>query len=440
MTVQYAESDGASIAYEILSDSGPDLILLPPVGNRAVARGIPIFERYYEGLGRFSRLIVYDRRGVGMSSGRGGAPTLAEHVADLEAVRRAAGAERPAVTTVQAGALIALAHALRHPERAGSLVLINAVACDAAAPTGAVGDPPLVPWEALDALSGATFDAFARGYLAQVMPGADAAELAQQAQYYKASVTPRSLGEQFRFARGLDLRDRLAEIDVPTLLMHTTRDRFGALAHGRFMAARMPNARLLEIDSDAYFPWLDADALETMLRGYEEFLVGRVGETAARMLATVMFNDIVDSTAQQRARGDAAWRLVRRGFELETRRRVEQHGGRVVHFLGDGVLAVFALPSEALRAAERLAESAHEMGLEIRAGLHAGEVDRHDDGVSGICVTIAARVAEHAQGGEVLLTETVRDLVAGGPFRFTDAGTHELKGVGPRALLRLARA
>lgn len=440
MAVHYAESDGVSIAYETFGTAGPGLILLPPVGNRAVARGIQIFARYYEGLARFARLVVYDPRGVGMSSRQAEPATLAQHVADLEAVRRAAGFDRPVLSTVHVGSYIVLAHALAYPGRAGSLVLLNAAACDARDPEGALGDPPLLDWELLDGLSGANVDAFARGYFAEVMPGKDDAELDQQVQYYKASVSPRGLADQLRFARGVDLRDRLAGVDTPTLLLQTTRDRFGALAHGRFLTARMPRAKLVEIDTDVYFPWTDAEALGVVLRAYEEFLVGRVAESAGRMLATVMFNDIVDSTAQQRARGDAAWRLVRRGFESETRRLVEQHGGRVVHFLGDGVLAVFALPSDALRAAEQLAEATRHMGLAVRTGVHTGEVERHGDELSGICVNIAARVADRARGGEVLLTETVRDLVEGAAFRFADAGTAELKGIGPRRLVRLARA
>lgn len=438
MAVQYAESGGLALAYEELSESGPPTILSPPLGNRAVATSVPAFYRFYERLARFTRFVIYDRRGMGMSDSSATPASLADQAADLDAIRAAMGVEHVAVMSSSIGNYVALAYALDYPQRVSALVLLNGACCDALDPEGPLGEPPLLPWDLLESLTGANFDGAVRAWFDQAMPNMDEAQKAQQMQYYKASVSPRELYAHMRFARGLDLRDRLREIRTPALVLASARDNYNSAGHGQYMARHLPYARYVEMDTDSYLPWTQAETLGVLLRTTEEFLTGRVQHSAPRVFATVLFTDIVDSTAQQQARGDAEWQMVRKGFEDATRHLVEQHGGRVIQFLGDGAMASFPMPSNALLAAERLVQAARDQGFQIRAGVHAGEAEAHGEELSGICVNIAARVAARAAPGEVLTTATVRDLVEGAGFALSDAGDANLKGIGSRRLMRLA--
>jgi class 3 adenylate cyclase len=251
----------------------------------------------------------------------------------------------------------------------------------------------------------------------------------------KASASPSGMRQLLGHLRDLDLRDLLPRIRVPTLVVHATDDALIPVSHGRYFAEHIPGARLVEVASDYHLFFADSATTAIALTAIEEFLTGNVVHSADRTMATILFTDIVDSTSTQQRMGDEAWRTLRKSFEAGSTRLVEQYGGRVVQFTGDGVMASFSSASQALRAGRALREDARGLGVAIRSGVHAGEAYTVEDQLFGTCVTVAARVAAQAGAGELFTTETVQDLVAGSGFSFRDAGTYELKGLGSRRLL-----
>jgi pimeloyl-ACP methyl ester carboxylesterase len=393
----------------------------------------PMLARFYERLARFSRLVRWDRRGTGLSDQSADPLPLADQARDLEAIRKAVGFERFALIGYSHGSSLAARYAAAHPERVSHLVLISAPVCDARDPADPAS-PPLAPWERLIAATH-DFPRFLVQFLGAAAPSAEPGALARATNMIKASVSPRGMRQLLGQVRELDLRDLLSEIRVPTLVVHANRDRLFSAAHGRFLSAHIPGARYVELDSDYHTFFLDAATTAVLLTALEEFLTGGVVHTADRVMTTVLFTDIVDSTAAQQRMGDEAWRTLRKSLEANSRRISEQFGGRVVQFTGDGIMASFPAASQALRAARALAEDARGHGVEIRAGAHAGEAYTVEGQLFGTCVTVAARVAARAGPGELFTTETVQDLVAGSGFSFRDAGTPDLKGLGPRHLL-----
>jgi class 3 adenylate cyclase len=219
--------------------------------------------------------------------------------------------------------------------------------------------------------------------------------------------------------------------------MHASGDQIHPVEHGRYFAAQMPSARYIELDTDAHVPYVDDATADQMAAAIEEFLTGNVVHSAERRFATILFTDIVDSTARQKRSGDEAWRGILTAHHADAARIVEQFGGRIVEVLGDGVLAAFAAPGEGLRAAQGMLAASQNRGIQLRAGLQAGEVYEVGDRLLGICVNTASRVAAEAASGEILTTELVQGLVEGSGFAFSEAGEFELKGIGRRRLLRL---
>ena len=434
MEIRYAQSGDVSLAYSVLGEVGLPVILIPGiVSNLAMDSSNPLLARFYERIGQFSRAVRWDRRGTGLSDQSAEPLPLAEQARDLEVIRAAVGFERFALIAHSHGTALAASYAAAHPERVTHLVLIGGVVCDARDP-GDPGSPPLAPW---DRLFEATqdFAAYVTRFVAAAAPSAEPGLRARIENMIKASVTPRMQRLLIAQVRDLDLRGVLPGIRVPTLVMHQGRDGVFSPAHGRYFGAHIPGARYIELESDAHLFFADAASTAMVLTALEEFLTGSVVHTADRVMTTVLFTDIVDSTVAQRRMGDEAWRALRKSFEANSRRLAEQFGGRVVQFTGDGVMAAFPAASQALRTARALGEDARGLGVAIRAGVHAGEAYTVEDQLFGTCVTVAARVAAQAGAGELLTTETVSDLVSGSGFTFCDAGVRELKGVGPRRLL-----
>jgi pimeloyl-ACP methyl ester carboxylesterase len=437
LEIRYAESGDVALAYAIEGEAGLPLIFIPGiVSNLAMDQSVPPLARFYERMGRFCRFVRWDRRGTGLSDQSADPLPLAEQARDLEALRRAVGFERFAVVGFSHGTALAVRYAAAHPERVSHLVLMAAPVCDARDP-GDPAAPPLAPWPRLIQ---ATYDfsSYTENFMAAAAPSAEPGARSRMVNMMKASVSPGGMRRLLEQVRELDLRGVLGEIRVPTLVVHASRDRVFPPEHGRYFARHIAGARYLELDSDAHIFILDPSAAAIALTGIEEFLTGGVVHSADRIMTTVLFTDIVDSTATLRRVGDEAWRALRRSFESSSRRLAEQFGGRIVQFTGDGAMAAFPAASQALRAARALADDARGLGLEIRAGVHAGEAYTVEEQLFGTCVNVAARVTAQAGPGELLTTETVQDLVAGSGFSFRDAGAAELKGVGPRRLLAVS--
>lgn len=441
-TTRYVKSSGVSLAYRIHGEGGTTLLCVPgALAHLALDEAIPGFARFLERLTRFTRVVRFDKRGTALSDRSSTPLTVADQVPDVEAVREASGAERIALYGLSQGVPVAILYALAHPERVSHLILGEGVCCDRWNPYDDAGDKrPLLDWDHFFADIEDDFEAFSHRFARICVPDATDEDLAAVTEYLRATASPSAFESLWRGIVDLDLRSRLAEIDIPTLVFHAKGDRHHPVEHGRFLAEHIPNARLLELDSDAHVPIFDepevADAIPAAI---EELLTGEVSHTAQRRFATLLFTDIVGSTAEQQKRGDEAFRSVLQLHAADATRIVEQFGGRVVEFRGDGTLAEFSVPGEALRAARALGLATHERGLRIRAGLHAGEVHEAGERLFGICLNTAARVMDKAGADEVLTTEAVKSLVEGTGLAFVDAGEYELKGIGTRKLVRLAQ-
>jgi pimeloyl-ACP methyl ester carboxylesterase len=370
-TTRYVKSSGVSLAYQIHGEGEPTLLCVPgALAHLALDEAIPGFARFLERLTRFSRVVRFDKRGTALSDRSSTPLTVADQVPDVEAVREASGAERIALYGLSQGVPVAILYALAHPERVSHLILGEGVCCDRWNPDDAVGDErPLLDWDHF----------FAR----ICVPDATDEDLSAVTEYLRATASPSAFESLWRGIVDLDLRPRLAEIDIPTLVFHAKGDRHHPVEHGHFLAEHMPNARLLELDSDAHVPIFDEAVADTIPAAIEELLTGEVSHAAQRRFATLLFTDIVGSTAEQQKRGDEAFRSVLQLHAADATRIVEQFGGRVVEFRGDGTLAEFSVPGEALRAARALGLATHERGLQIRAGLHAGEVHEADERLFG---------------------------------------------------------
>jgi pimeloyl-ACP methyl ester carboxylesterase/plasmid stabilization system protein ParE len=428
---QYAKSGDTSIAYQVVGDGPIDLILVLGFATHLELQWeSPPFARFCERLSTFSRVIIFDKRGTGLSDPVAEVPTLELRIDDVRAVMDAAGSERAAAFGVSEGGPMSILFAATHPERVTALVLHGAM--------GRTTEAPDYPWASpAEALreSAAEFIApywgqDAEGLLQLFAPSfADdpqARELA--ARQERSAASPAMVQQIFEMFLGIDVRAILPTIKVPTLVVHRRGDRVVNRRAGEELAAQIPGARYVELEGIDHLPWAgDSDAV---LGEVEEFLTGvRSVPEPDRVLSTVMFTDIVGSTERAGELGDARWRELLETHQAAVRRELERFRGREVKTLGDGCLATFDGPARAIRCGQAIAEAARSLGLEERIGLHSGEIEVLDEDVGGIAVHIAARVGDLAGAGEVLVTSTVKDLVAGSEIRFDDRGTKDLKGI-----------
>jgi pimeloyl-ACP methyl ester carboxylesterase len=435
----YAKSAGVSLAYRVMGEGEPTLLHVPgAISNLALEDTAPAIARYFERLSRFSRLVRFDKRGTGLSD-RSGAPlSIDDQIPDVEAVRQASGSERVALYGLSQGTAVAVRYTLAFPERVAQLILVDGVCCDRHDPYASADDSNrLVNWDEFFALLDDDFEGFTDGFAAICFPDAPEEARGATAEFLRATASPATFRSLWQGIVGLDLRPRLKDISVPTLVLHARGDRHHPAHHGRYFAEHIPAARYVELESDFHVPYVDENIAARMLTAIEEFLTGTVRHTAERRFATVLFTDIVGSTAQQHDRGDRAWRGLREAHEADARRLAEQFGGRIVEVQGDGVLATFPTAGEAARAARAMVAAARDLGLHIRAGIHAGEVYEVGESLLGICVNVAARVVAQANGDEILATELVQGLVEGSELSFEQQGEVDLKGIGRRRLVRL---
>ncbi len=422
-TLYTRTGDGLHIAYQVVGSGPIDIVYVP---NWASPVDLMWEEHRYAHflscLASFSRLILFDKRGSGASDPvpLGALPTLEEWSDDIRAVMDTVGSERAAILGVTGGSIMAAIFAAVHPERTAALVLVGG-----AAQPGRVwakfagGENPAASFEAN----------WGRATLADIMaPGEDAAFATWFVRFCRLGNPPKPATAVFAAQRQTDLGAVLPIITAPTLVVHRTDDPFIPVEQGRYLAAQIPGARYVELPGRTHLPFLgDADAL---LREIETFLTGsHTPADVDRVLRTILFTDIVNSTARLAEVGDRRWRELLDAHDTAVRRAVEQFRGTVVNTTGDGFLVAFDGPARAIRCAAAIVSSARSLGMEVRAGLHTGECEVRGDDLAGIAVHIGARIGALAGAGEVLVTSTVRDLVAGSGIAFADRGQHELKGV-----------
>jgi pimeloyl-ACP methyl ester carboxylesterase len=428
---QYARSGDASIAYQVVGDGPIDLVLVLGFATHLELQWeSPQFARFFERIGSFSRLIIFDKRGTGLSDPVTEVPTLEQRVDDVRAVMDAAGSERAALFGISEGGPMAVMFAASHPDRAAALVLHGGMARTTEAPD--------YPWASpADALreSAAEFivpywGQEAEGLIELFAPSmaGDPGALEFNARMERTAASPAMVQQIFEMFLDIDVRAILPTIHVPTLVLHRRYDRVVNRRAGEHLAAEIPGARYVELPGIDHLPW--AGDAEAALGEIEEFLTGaRSVPEPERVLATVMFTDIVGSTKRAGELGDARWRELLSAHQASVQRELTRFRGREVKTLGDGSLATFDGPARAIRCGRAIAEAAHSLDLEVRIGLHSGEVELMEDDLGGIAVHIAARVGALASEGEVLVSSTVKDLVAGSGIRFVDRGTEHLKGI-----------
>ncbi|MGY1618416.1 adenylate/guanylate cyclase domain-containing protein [Geodermatophilus sp. SYSU D00691] len=427
---RYARSGDLSIAYQVVGDGDLDLVMAPGfVSHLEWQWQEPSLRRFLEHLASCCRLILFDKRGTGLSDPVAGPATLEDRVDDLVAVMDAAGAHRAAVLGVSEGGSMAMLFAAEHPERTRALVLYGAYPRLTRAP----GFPDGVDEATLAAVLADLAERWGEGaWLGLWAPSrrGDTALRSWWATLQRIGASPGMARRLFSLYPHIDVREILGAIRVPTLVVHRRGDRMVPVGVGRYLAEHIPEARLAEIDGDdhLYFVGDTTGVLATI----EGFLTG--GRPAAApvstVLATVLFVDVAGSTELAARVGDAAWTSMRHRFLLLARDELARYGGVEVDVAGDGLFATFDGPARALRCAVAVRAAAVAAGLTIRAGVHAGEVERTDGGgVAGLAVHIGARVMGEAAPGEVLASGTVKDLVIGSGLAFTERGVRTLRGV-----------
>ena len=428
LEIRYTRTpDGCSIAYTVLGDGPLDLLCLPGfVSHLEVLLEAPTAERYFGRLASFARLILYDKRGQGLSDRPSTPPTLEQSMEDGRAVLDAIGAERVAVYGISEGGPTGALLAATYPERVSALVLYGTWARLLEAPDYPAG----IPGEAFEAfVEEARRDWGGPVALGLWLPSvADDPEVQRWwARLLRTGTSPSGAEALLRLYTEIDARHVLSTIAAPTLVLHRTHDLLIPLGAGQTIAEAIPGAKFVELEGRDHIPLADPDQV---IDEVEEFLTGqRSAPEPDRMLATVMFTDIVDSTARAAELGDRRWRELVERHDQVVRREIERHRGQEVKTMGDGFLATFDGPARAIRSAVSARETVRRLGLEIRAGLHTGELEVMNHDIGGIAVNTGARVGALAGPGEVLVSRTVSDLVAGSGIEFDDRGTHALKGI-----------
>jgi class 3 adenylate cyclase len=424
----YTSVDGFQVAYQQHGSGSVDMLFIDGwIGCSELDWDDPAYARLLRRYGRFTRMIRFDRRGSGMSDPvqPGTAPGVNAWVRDAIGVLDALGIARCSVQGSGLGGPMAIRLAAQHPDRVDALVLTNTFARLRAAPDH--------PFGLSDETIAAAMDAIGAGWGHGVMVdiyGVEHDEQArvQMARYERLTASPTTAATLTGSLIDIDVRGDLHRITAPTLVVHRS-NLILDIQHGRSLAAAIPGATFVE-DTTEWIWRTDWDEDPPGLAHIAEFLTGVRHDTDPnRVFATLLFTDIVGSTELAATIGDRRWRTLLNAHDAETHRQVQRSGGRVVQHTGDGVLAVFPTPTPAIDCAVSLRDALAEHNIAIRIGLHAAEIAQRADNVGGIGVHIAARVNALAESGEILVTNTVRDLVAGSGFTFADRGTHTLKGV-----------
>jgi class 3 adenylate cyclase len=427
---RYTKSGPAHIAYQVLGDGPIDLLFVSEwLGHVDAQWEQPRIAGFLEGLARFSRLILFDPRGMGASDPLTSldAPTAEEWVDDALAALDATGSERAALLGAGTGSAIALLLAASHPQRISSLVVFNATARTAWAEDYPIGTPPEHLRRAEEYMRTSYPGLAALDIWAPDLVG-DEAVSDWIVRFLRLSASPGTALAIQQMLFRLDVRAALSAITAPTLVLHRAEDRLIGTNMGRYVAEHIPDAVYRELPGIGHAFWA-GDPME-IVDETQEFLTGvREHRPAERMLATILFTDIVGSTRRAAELGDKAWRALLNRHNEIVRRELERHRGREIVTTGDGFLATFDGPARAIACARAIRDEVRTAGIEIRAGIHSGEIELQGDDIAGIAVHIGARVMALAGGGEVLVSRTVVDLVAGSGIAFEARGVHPLKGV-----------
>lgn len=423
---RFARSGDVSIAYQVMGSGPIDLVFVPGIIFHIEAmHEFPGVTDFFRRLSRFARVAVFDKRGQGLSDRVAGAPTLEERADDVRAVMDATGMKRVVLCGYSEGTMMSAFFAATHPDSVSHLILIGGIPKfqrSADYPQGA-------PEEALRR----TADQYATGKLLRMAAPSmirDDAGLAQAARIERLSCSPGNFRALIEMNVTLDVRSVLPEIRVPTLVLHRETDRLAPVAGGRCYADGIPGARYIEYPSGDH--WISSGDYGAICSDIEEFVTGQrqgVSALSERILATVLFTDIVESTSTAAKIGDAAWRRKLEEHDRIAIRLIERHRGRLIKSTGDGMLATFDGPGRAIRCALAMDPALAGLQLSVRAGLHTGEVEDRGDDIGGIAVHAAARVMAMANPGEVLVSRVVADLVAGSGIGFVDRGECELRGM-----------
>ena len=427
---RYARSGVLNIAYRTVGVGPPDILFIPGfISNVDLMVDIPWLAHNLDRMGAIGRVVYFDKRGVGASDRDLGTGMAEDRMDDVRAVADAVGVEQATVIGVSEGGPLALLFAAAFPERVRSLVLWGTMARALQAPDYPDGRDPEFVEQALAWLE--EHWGTGRALRAFVDLPDDDATIRGTARYERQSSSPHGVVEMMRFNATIDVRSVLPTIHVPTLVVHRAGDRLVPPAWGRYLADRIEGAQFVELPGDWHvsgYVGRDDDLLDVVTEFVTGGPVNRETDVD-RVLSTVLFTDIVDSTVHAATMGDRQWRAVLEQHDTITRREVERYRGVLVKSTGDGVLATFDGPGRAVQTACALSDGVAALNLRIRAGIHTGEIERRGDDVAGIAVHIGARLNALAEPGDVLVSGTVKDLVLGSDFDFEDRGIHALKGV-----------
>jgi class 3 adenylate cyclase/pimeloyl-ACP methyl ester carboxylesterase len=426
--VQFARNGDVHIAYRIEGEGPVDLLLAPPwASNLDILTELPAIDRGIQRLASFARVILWDRRGSGLSDRLSGMATLEEGMDDMIAVLDAAGSERAALFGLNEAGALCMLLAATHPERVSHLMLYGSYATTTWHPDYPWGQKP----EDRDIQVQWIIDMWGKREAAMVINPTDEIDdrfLDWASRWQRGSVTRDALPGFFEILARTDVRHVLETIRVPTLVLHRAQDWTVPVENGRYLAKKIPGAKYVELEGTHHIPFFGD--WESVADELEEFVTGsrRVREPD-RVLATILFTDIVGSTEKASKLGDKKWRELLDSHDETVAARLDRWQGRLVKATGDGLLATFNGPARAIRCAAEICSSLSALGLEVRCGLHTGEVEVRGDDLGGIAVHIGARVMELATPGEILVSSAVPPLIAGSGVRFEERGAHALKGI-----------
>jgi class 3 adenylate cyclase len=423
---RYAKNGDVHIAYQVVGAGAVDLVYTPGIwSNLDVMWEWPSWARYLDRLASFSRLILFDMRGVGLSDRGSEPPTLELQMDDIGAVMDAVGSDGAAIFGGARGAAMTILFAASYPERTRALILYAPIAKSVRSDDWPYGRTQAEQQEFYDRF---TREMGTAENLDLQGPSHDAAFKKWWARFERLGASPGAWRELAEILGQVDVRSVLPHIQAPTLVLQRSGDRISDVGQGRAITERIPDARFVELKGQDHIPILgDPD---TIVDEIEEFLTGvRPAPEPDRILATVLFTDIVGSTKRAAELGDHRWHDLLDQHHRVVRGQLDRFRGREIDTAGDGFLASFDGPARAIRCALEICQDVHNLGIETRAGIHTGEVELIGDGIGGIAVHIGARVSAVAGPGEVLVSRTVVDLVAGSGIEFDDRGEHELKGV-----------
>jgi pimeloyl-ACP methyl ester carboxylesterase len=424
----YARSGDVNIAYQVFGEGPRDLVIVPGwVSNIEVFWEDPDMARFLQRLASFSRVILFDKRGTGLSDRMADVPNLETRMDDVRAVMDAVRSPQAALLGYSEGGAMCTLFAATYPQRTAGLILINSYARRIWAPDYPWGTPRQ-EWDAFAEEAVRNWGTAVGLDVRAPSRAGDPRFREWWARFLRMSASPGAGRAVLLMNADIDVRAILPTIRVPTLVLHGARERNVPVEAGRYLAERIPEAKYVELPGADHIPW--GEDAELILDEVEEFLTGtRRGVEPDRILATVMFTDIVDATRKASELGDRRWRDLLAAHHALVREHLSKFRGREIDTAGDGFLSTFDGPARGIRAAWAVTEGVRQLGLEVRAGLHTGECEVMGSKLGGIAVHIGARVAALAQGGEVLVSGTVKDLVAGSGLRFEDRGAHVLKGV-----------